>query len=63
MSIATQIERLEKAKADIVAAIMAKGLDVPDETKLDEMAALIEKLHVVADYWPYVHPYDYAKPR
>lgn len=63
MSISAQIERLEKAKEDIAAAIRAKGVDVPEGTKLDEMAALIEKLHVVADYWPYVHPYDYAKPR
>lgn len=62
MSVSAQIARLEKAKADIASAIKAKGVDVPDGTKLDEMAALIEKLHVVADYAPYAHPYDYAKP-
>lgn len=63
MSVSEQILRLKKAKADIASAIIAKGMPVPDDTTLDEMAALIEKLHVVADYMPYVYPYDYAKPK
>lgn len=46
MSVSAQIARLEKAKADISAAIVAKGVNVPDETKLDGMAALIEKICV-----------------
>ena len=62
MSISAQIARLEQAKADIAAAITAKGVNVPEGAKLDDMAALIMKLHVVAEYAPYVHPYDYAKP-
>lgn len=46
MSVLAQIARLEKAKADISAAIVAKGVDVPDGITLDGMAALIEKICV-----------------
>lgn len=46
MSISAHIARLEQAKADISAAIVAKGVDVPDDTKLDGMAKLIEKICV-----------------
>ena len=44
MSISAQIARLEKAKADIVAAIISKGVNVPDSITLDGMAALIDKI-------------------
>ena len=62
MSVATEIARLEKAKADIAAAIASKGVDVPEGTTLDEMAALIMKIGV-KDY-PYIedYPYDYVRP-
>lgn len=41
MSLSTEITRIETAKADIAAAIEEKGVTVPDDTKLDGMAALI----------------------
>lgn len=42
--IQTQIERLAAAKAEIAAAIAAKGVTVPDGTLLDGMAALIASI-------------------
>lgn len=55
MSVSAQIDRLERAKADIVAALAAKGVDVPNNITLDDIAQLISKLSN-ADY-----AYDYAK--
>ena len=49
MSISAQIARLEKAKADISAAIATKGVAVPNGTKLDGMAALIAKISTEDD--------------
>lgn len=57
MSVSAQIDRLERAKAEIVAALIAKGVDVPNNIKLDEIAPLISKLSH-ADY-----AYDYAKKK
>lgn len=57
MSVSSQIDRLEKAKTAIVAALVAKGVDVPDDITLDEIAPLIENLSH-ADY-----AYDYAKAK
>ena len=42
MSISSEVTRITNAKADIRAAIEGKGVTVPDGTKLDGMAALIE---------------------
>ena len=44
MSIATEVSRLQDAKAAIKAAIEGKGVTVPDGTLLDGMAALIESI-------------------
>lgn len=44
MSVNTQLDRLENAKAAIKTAIEAKGVTVPSSTKLDEMAPLIESI-------------------
>ena len=55
MSVSAQIDRLERAKAAIVAALVAKGVNVPTNITLDEIAPLINKLSH-ADY-----AYDYAK--
>lgn len=44
MSISSEITRLENAKAAIAAAIAEKGVTVPDGTKLDSMAALIDSI-------------------
>jgi len=41
MSIQTQIDRLASAKAAIGSAISGKGVTVPSEAKLDDMAALV----------------------
>lgn len=50
MSVATEIQRLQAAKADIKTAIEAKGVTVPSTTKLDGYASLIAKIGTV--------PYD-----
>ena len=57
MSVSAQIDRLERAKAAIVAALVAKGVDVPQNITLDEIAPLIEKLSH-SDYAS-----DYAKAK
>lgn len=44
MSIASDVTRIESAKAAIKAAIEDKGVTVPDATLLDGMAALIESI-------------------
>lgn len=44
MSIASDVTRIESAKAAIKAAIEGKGVTVPDGTMLDGMAALIESI-------------------
>lgn len=44
MSIQTEITRIESAKTAIATAIEGKGVTVPDGTKLDGMAALIEAI-------------------
>ena len=49
MSVQTEINRLESAKADIAAAIATKGVDVPTDTKLDGMAALIGAISAGGD--------------
>ena len=44
MSVQTEITRIESAKTAIATAIEGKGVTVPDGTKLDGMAALIESI-------------------
>lgn len=44
MSIATEISRLQSAKADIKTAIEGKGVTVPSSTKLDGYASLIDMI-------------------
>lgn len=44
MSIATEITRLQTAKADIASAIADKGVTVPYGTKLDGMSVLIDQI-------------------
>lgn len=51
MSIASDVTRIESAKAAIKAAIEGKGVTVPDATLLDGMAALIAGIE--ADYGPF----------
>lgn len=51
MSIASDVTRIESAKAAIKAAIEGKGVTVPDATLLDGMAALIAGIK--ADYGPF----------
>lgn len=41
MSIQTQIDRLRQAKSDLVAQIEAKGISVPSDASLDDLAALV----------------------
>lgn len=44
MSIQTELTRITNAKAAIKAAVEGKGVTVPDGTRLDGMAALIESI-------------------
>lgn len=44
MSIATQIQRLQNAKAALAVSIENKGVDVPSTTKLDGYAALVDQI-------------------
>ena len=44
MSVQAEIDRLESAKAAIIEAIKGKEVEVPDGTKLDGMASLIESI-------------------
>lgn len=44
MSIQTEITRIESAKTAIATAIEGKGVTVPEGTKLDGMAALVESI-------------------
>lgn len=46
MGVQTQIDRLTSAKTAIGTAIAGKGVTVPDGTKLDGMAALIDSIEV-----------------
>ena len=44
MSVQSEITRIESAKTAIATAIEGKGVTVPDGTKLDGMAALIDSI-------------------
>lgn len=44
MSIATDMERLARAKVDLKAAIIAQGVSVPDSTKIDGYAYLVSQI-------------------
>ena len=46
MSIQTELTRITNAKAAIKTAIEGKGVTVPDGTKLDALAALVESIEV-----------------
>ena len=41
MSVSSQIERLNSAKAAIIDAIVAQGVTVPNEAMLDDLAAYV----------------------
>ena len=44
MSVQTEITRIEAAKDDIISAIIEKGVEVPDGSKLEVMAGLIRAI-------------------
>ena len=46
MSIQTELTRITNAKAAVKAAIEGKGVTVPEGTKLDGLAALVESIEV-----------------
>lgn len=48
MSIQTQIDRLRAAKAALIDEIEAKGITVPANASLDDLAALVEAIHITA---------------
>jgi len=50
MSVQTEITRLEDAKAAIIAAVEGKNVVVPEGTKLDEIASLIETIRTGGGY-------------
>ena len=49
MSIATEITRLQNAKSSIVQAIEDKGVFVPDNVKIDEVATYVGKIDTAND--------------
>lgn len=49
MSISDQIERLATAKADIAAAIESKGVDVPSDASISDMAELVAEIPVFTE--------------
>lgn len=49
MSIATEITRIQGAKADIKASIEGKGVTVPSQTKIDGYASLIDEIPAGTD--------------
>ena len=55
MSTQTELTRIANAKAAVKAAIEGKGVTVPEGTKLDGMAALVEAIEVggSSDYTPF----------
>lgn len=59
MSVQSEITRLADAKSAIATAIAGKGVTVPDGTKLDGMAALIDDIAVSAMKERYIYFYDY----
>ena len=54
MSIASEISRLQTAKADLKTAIEGKGVTVPSNTKLDGYADLVDSIET-GDDWVYVN--------
>ena len=44
MSIASEISRIQTAKADIKSAIESKGVTVPSDAKIDAYAPLIQAI-------------------
>lgn len=61
MSIATEITRLQTAKANIKTSIEAKGVVVPDATKINEYSALIDTIPTGggSDLFKYVKRLEY----
>ena len=49
MSIKTQVQRLEQAKADLKASIEGKGVAVPEGSKLDAYPALVSGIQTGVD--------------
>ena len=44
MSVQSEITRIEQAKSDIISAIEAKGVDVPSNASIDDLAALVSEI-------------------
>ena len=49
MSILTEINRLQNAKADIVSAIESKGVSVDNAATMDDMATYIHEIDQASD--------------
>lgn len=43
-SIAASLARIKSAKTEIIEAIIAKGVDVPENAKIEDLAALIAEI-------------------
>lgn len=44
MSVQSEIKRIKQAKADIISAIEAKGVGVPSNASIDDLAALVSEI-------------------
>ena len=49
MSIQSQIDRIVQGKQDIIAAITAKGVTVPADASIDDLAALVQAIENASD--------------
>ena len=61
MSIASEIQRLQQAKADLKTAIEAKGVTVPAATTIDGYAALVDSIQQGGSSLPYDAEIDYIE--
>ena len=62
MSVQSEITRIESAKTAIATAIAGKGVTVPDGTKLDGMAALVESIEAEPSVQPDWNQNDSTQP-
>lgn len=47
MSISTQVERIASAKQEIIDALKVRGVNVPDDVRIEELADYVASLNIV----------------
>lgn len=56
MSIQTEINRIQQSKEDIIAELKTKGVDVPENISIDELAELVAEIQVIDPNFYYNKP-------